>query len=302
MSTLPKGALQGMTGFGRAEGARAPWRWVWEARSVNGRGLDLKVRIPPGHDALENAVREAAQARFKRGSLQVSLTLRKEAAVTSAARLDHAFLKAVIAAGEPYVLQGLVQQARWDGLLALRGAFLAEDEIVVEPAEEAALNAAIQASLIDALDGLQGARLREGAQIVALLAAHLAEIFGLTEAARGLAAAAPAALADKLKARIADLLGEAGVEPQRLAQEIALLAAKADVREELDRLDGHVREARTLLSAQHPIGRKLDFLTQEFNREANTLCSKSADPALTRVGLALKATIDQLREQAANVE
>lgn len=294
--------LQGMTGFGRAEGAQAPWRWVWEARSVNGRGLDLKVRTPPGHEALEVAVREAVQTRFKRGSLQISLTLRKEAAAAGSARLDHAFLATVIEAGEPYVLKGLVQQARWDGLLALRGAFLIDEDAAADPDAEKALSEALHVSLAEALDALLAARTREGTQLRGVLGAHLGEIETHVRDARALAALAPEALAGKMAARVAELAGQAGVDPQRLAQEVAILAAKADVREELDRLDGHLAEAHLLLAAAEPVGRRLDFLIQEFNREANTLCSKSADQALTRVGLALKAAIDQLREQAANVE
>jgi uncharacterized protein (TIGR00255 family) len=153
-----------------------------------------------------------------------------------------------------------------------------------------------------ALDGLAAARAREGATLAGVLSGHLHEIAALAARARDTAAAAPEALAEKLKARLAALSGEAGLDPQRLAAEIALLAAKADVREELDRLDAHVVDARALLAAGEPIGRRLDFLTQEFNREANTLCSKASDTALTRIGLDLKAAIDQLREQAANIE
>lgn len=295
--------LHSMTGFSRAEGARGAWRWTWEVKSVNGRGLDVKLRLPQGYDGLEQHARDAIAARFKRGSIQLGLSLRKDASSTGAARLDHAFLASVIEAGEPYVLKGLVQQARWDGLLALRGAFLAEDDAAqTDDAEAAALQADIAESLAVALDGLSTARAREGAALQALLTDQIETIAHLASAARAQAATAPEALAEKLRTRIAALTAEAGVDPQRLAQEIALLAAKADVREELDRLDAHISDARALLASSDAIGRRFDFLTQEFNREANTLCSKSSDTALTRIGLDMKAAIDQLREQAANVE
>jgi uncharacterized protein (TIGR00255 family) len=295
--------LQGMTGFARIEGGHAAWRWAIEAKSVNGRGLDVKFRAPAAQEGLEPLVREAATARFKRGSLQIALSVRREAGpAASAARLDMAFLQAVIEAGEPFVLKGLVQQARWDGLLALRGAFLAEEESAPDPEALGALNSALIAAIGEALDGLATARAREGAALNTILTTMLDEIAGLTTMARALAAAAPAALAKKLHARLADLTGAAGIDPQRLAQEVALLAAKADVREELDRLEAHISDARALLAGRVGVGRKLDFLIQEFNREANTLCSKATDTALTRIGLGLKTAVDQLREQAANVE
>jgi uncharacterized protein (TIGR00255 family) len=297
------GGLQGMTGFARAEGGFAGWRFVWEAKSVNGRGLDLKVRAPTGFDWLETAAREAAQARFRRGSVQLGLTLRREAAGPAAARLDHAFIEAVLAAGERYVLAGMVQQARWDGVLALRGAFLAEEDSAgLSALEGPDAQAALLQGLAAALDGLAAARAKEGAGLLAILTRHIDEIEALTARAGARAAGAPQALAEKLQARLSALIGEAGVDPQRLAQEIALLAAKADVREELDRLCAHIADARGLLASGEQVGRRLDFLTQEFNREANTLCSKSSDTGLTRIGLDLKAAIDQLREQAANVE
>lgn len=295
-------ALQGMTGFGRAEGAAGGLRWTWEAKSVNGRGLDLKLRAPSGYEALEPIARDGVNRRFKRGSVQLSLSVRKEGAGSARAQLDHSFLAAVIEAGEPYVLKGLVQQARWDGLLSLRGAFLTEDETARDGEVDPAVTAALQLGLDEALDGLLATRLREGAAVTAMLTRLIDDIASQAVQARTLAATAPETLAEKLKQRVAALVGEAGLDPSRLAQEIALLAAKADVREELDRLDAHIADARALLASGDAVGRRLDFLTQEFNREANTLCSKSADTALTRVGLAMKAAIDQLREQAANIE
>jgi len=291
--------ISGMTGFGRSEGVGGGRCWTWEARSVNGRSLDMKVRLPHGFDALEPAVREAAKARFRRGSLQIGLSLRADEA-RAGLQIDEAFVRAVLAAGAPLVREGLVAPPRWDGVLALRGAFTAEPG--GDAVGDEALTQAIAAGLEPALDALARARAEEGAALERLHTALLDDIAAAAAAARGLAALQPEALAERLRRKVALLAGEAGVDPARLAQEIALLASKADVREELDRLDAHVAEARALLAAPEPAGRRLDFLSQELNREANTLCSKSSDLALTRVGLDLKTAIDQFREQSANVE
>lgn len=293
-------AASGMTGFGRADGEAAGWSWAWEARSVNARNLDLKLRLPAGFDALEPAVREAAQARFRRGALQVSLTLARPSAAQSVT-IDHALLDALIAAGAPYIARGIAPP-RWDGLLALRGVLVADDRAELDAAARAALDAVLKAGLLVALDALAAARAQDGAAAGAALAAALDRIAAATAEAETVAAAQPAALAERLKARLGALAPEVQLDPQRFAQEAALLAAKADVREELDRLKAHVAEARALLSGPEPAGRRLDFLAQELNREANTLGAKAADLALTRLSLDLKTAIDQFREQAANVE
>ena len=192
--------------------------------------------------------------------------------------------------------------ARIDGLLALRGVIVQEETAVLDPVQRAQRDAAILKSLADALDALVRARGVEGAKLAALLTGQINDVERLTAEAAGLAAAQPEALRKKLAAQIADMLQGGSLPEERLTQEAALLATRADVREELDRLRAHVQDARALLAGGEAAGRKLDFLAQEFNREANTLCSKSSDIALTRTGLALKAVIDQLREQSQNVE
>ena len=294
-------AFSGMTGFARIDGAGEGARWTWEARSVNGRALDVKPKLPSGFDALEPALRAETAARFKRGSLQITLSVKREVEATSALRIDTAFIDAVLKAGEPYLQSGQVDRPRWDGLLALRGA-LVQGETPTEEGPSAALIAALTADLARALDGLLAARRQEGEGLRQVMGAQIDEIARLVAEAEALAATAPEALLDRLRRRLDQLLGETPIDPQRLAQEAAILAAKADVREELDRLAAHIREARALLQGPEPAGRKLDFLVQELNREANTLCSKASEMALTTIGLNLKAVIDQFREQASNVE
>jgi uncharacterized protein (TIGR00255 family) len=290
-----------MTGFGRAEGAAGGATWAWEARSVNGRGLDLRIRVPTGFDALEPAVRDAAQKRFKRGSVQVGLSIRRDA-LAGAVVLNTALVETLIEAGKPFVHTGRVGAPTWDGLLGVRGV-LASAEEAGDPGElRAALEGDLTAGLATALDRLAAMRAQEGAALRALLAALLDQIETATDAARALAGTAPAALLERIRARLAALAPEVAIDPQRLAQEAVVAAARADVREELDRLTAHVSEARALIAGADPAGRRLEFLAQEFNREANTLCSKSSELALTRLGLDLKTAIDQLREQAANVE
>jgi uncharacterized protein (TIGR00255 family) len=289
-----------MTGFGRAEGVSGATRWIWEARSVNGRGLDVRARLPAGFDAFESAAREAAQKRFRRGSVQVTLTLRREATAAPSA-VNTALVEQLLAAGAAHVKTGLVAPPRWDGLLMVRGVL--SGDVEDESAEaRAALEASLTAGVAAAFDALERTRRQEGASLAATLSALLDRIEHLTIQARTLAAAQPEAMIERLRARVAAAAPDVQVDPQRLAQEAALAAARADVREELDRLAAHAQEARSLLSGAEPAGRRLDFLAQEFNREANTLCSKSSDLALTRLGLDLKTTIDQLREQSANVE
>jgi uncharacterized protein (TIGR00255 family) len=293
--------ISGMTGFARAEGALGAVRWAWELKSVNGRGLDVKVRTPPGFDALEQAVREGAAKRFSRGSLQASLAIRKDAADAGAPQLDVAFIRGLIEAGAPFVARGEVAPPSWDGLLSVRGAFLT-GEAPLELSADPELRPALDASLDEAMDGLREARLAEGRTLATLLSGLLDQIVALTSGAEAQAAAAPAALRDRLLARLALLQGDVRFDAGRLEQEAALLASRADVREELDRLAAHVAQARDLIAGPAPAGRKLEFLCQELNREANTLCSKASELALTRTGLELKTAIDQFREQAANVE
>lgn len=293
--------LASMTGFARIEGAHNGLRWFWECRSVNGRGLDLRFRLPPGLESVEPAARALAQERFKRGSLSLSLNMaQKSAAPKISVNLD--VLAQVAAAVQAVRAQTDAGLPTAGELLALRGVLEAEETAPTE-IELTARDAAVLNSLATALDAMARARGDEGRRLLTVLNAQIDEVEALTREAGALAATQPEAMRARLQTQIQTLLGAgAPATPERLAQELAMLAAKADVREELDRLTAHVAQARGLLKEGAGAGRRLDFLAQEFNREANTLCSKSSDIALTRVGLALKAVIDQFKEQVQNVE
>ncbi len=294
-------SLVSMTGFAEAHGSRDGAHWRWEAKSVNGRGLELRLRLPPGFDGIESAARTLAADRFKRGNLQVGLTF-ETAAASRGLRIDAAALASAVKIAKEVAAETGLPPASVDGLLALKGVIVQDDAVDLTAREHAGRDAAILESLVTAFDALARARAGEGAKLAAVLEGQIAEIARLTAAAGTAAAAQPAAFRDKLTKQIEDLVAPGTVSPERLAQEVALLAVRADIREELDRLAAHVGEAKKLLSSGVAVGRKLDFLAQEFNREANTLCSKSADVGLTRIGLDLKAVIDQFREQAQNVE
>lgn len=291
--------ISGMTGFGRAEGSLGAWSWAVEARSVNGRNLDVRFRGPPGFEGLERAAREGAQARFLRGQLTVGVQARRAEGV-GAVRLNLEQLERYLAAGAPYVASGQVAPPSLDGLLALRGVIEAADT-AEDPDAQAALEAAIAISIGQALEGLAAGRAEEGRALEGVLGGLVARIGELTGKAAAVADGQPVIIKARFERRLTELAGEAASE-ERILQEAAALAVKADVQEELDRLRGHVEAARGLLGVDGGVGRKLDFLTQEFMREANTLCSKSASGALTAVGLDLKATIEQFREQVQNVE
>jgi uncharacterized protein (TIGR00255 family) len=293
-----------MTGYARAEGRDAQTTWVWEARSVNGRGLELRSRLASGHDALEAYAREAAGKRLKRGNVQLSLNVSRIAEAPQV-RVNTALLEQLLALCAQW--EGRypgIAPASFDGLLALKG--------VLEPADveqgdaEAVLKAreaAMKETLESMLDQLAAMRLSEGGRIAAVLLSQLNEVAELAARAGACAALRPETLRERFRAQVAAVLEAApSFTEERITQEVALLAVKADVREELDRLGAHVAAARELIGQGGAIGRKLDFLSQEFNREANTLCSKSADVELTRIGLDLKAVIDQFREQVQNIE
>jgi uncharacterized protein (TIGR00255 family) len=293
-----------MTGFAREGGTLADGSsFIWEVRSVNGRGLDVRLRLPNGFDAIETPLKEAAARALKRGNVSATLSVRREeragARLTpDPAALDQALRIAIeLAARIPGA-----PPPRAEALLALPGVLRAE---LSEPdeAEEDAKRAAVAVAFARALDGLVASRRAEGAKLAQILGVLLDEVTALRDMAATEAAGQPALHAARLRESLAALLeGERRVPEERLAQEVALLATKSDVREELDRLSAHVAEARRLLASGDAVGRKLDFLTQEFVREANTLCSKSASTALTRIGLDLKAAIERLKEQSANVE
>lgn len=289
--------ISSMTGYANAPvGGAAATGWQWEVRSVNGRGLDIRCRLPAGLDRLEVTARAAVAKRVSRGNVSIALSQPQKES-TSGLRLNRAAFDSVMAIVKD--LQHEVEAAapRLDGLLALRGVLETGDDVA--PPDDKLLLSALE----EALKGLGRARAEEGRQLEATILAHLDEIEHLTAQAATCAGAQPAAIKARLEAQITELLsGSPALPPERLAQEAAMLAMRADIREELDRLKAHSAAARALLGEGGSIGRKLDFLSQEFNREANTLCSKSTDVTLTNVGLALKTAIDRLREQAANIE
>ncbi len=292
-------ALSGMTGFSRVEGAHGAWSWAVEARSVNGRNLDTRFRGPPGFETLDRVARDGAQARFQRGQLTVNVQA-KRAEATAQSQVSVETLERYLKAGGPYVATGMVGKPSLDGLLALRGVIEVREE-EDDADTRVAVEAAMGASISQALDALKAARLEEGAALEPVLHGQVDVIDSLTARAHAEAAGQPAVLKARFTRRLTELLGEAAPE-DRIVQEAAVLAVKADVREELDRLSSHVTAARALLGGDAAAGRRLDFLSQEFMREANTLCSKSALTSLTAIGLDLKATIEQFREQVQNVE
>lgn len=292
--------LSGMTGFARAEGAAAGWSWAVEARSVNGRNLEVRFRGPPGFDGLDRTVRELAQARLQRGQVTVGLQARRADGDQPPPRVNAEVLEHYLAVARDLTARGAAAPTA-DGLLALRGVLETAEE-TDDPEARAGLEAAMAATIAEALDGLKAARLAEGAGLAPVLAGQVDAIEALVGAAEAEAAAQTDAIRERFARRMRELAPDTQGLDERIVQEAAALAVRADVREELDRLGAHVAAARALLNGAGPAGRKLDFLMQEFMREANTLCSKSATNALTAVGLDLKATIEQLREQVQNVE
>lgn len=294
-------ALSSMTGFARASGELGAIHWACEIKSVNGRGLDVRCRLPAGFEALELPVRTLASERLARGSLQLTLTVERQTS-TAEVRLNRPLLEQILKiAQELESVEGVVS-ARLDGILALKGV-LEIGESAESEAERSVMDAAILRHVADTLDQLAGARRAEGRHLCKVLLEQVARIEALTGEAAAIAAAAPDVMRARLKEQVSALLDASStLDPARLAQEAALIAARGDVAEELDRLRAHVAQARDLINAKGAVGRKLEFLAQEFNREANTLCSKSSSVELTRIGLELKAVIDQFREQIQNVE
>lgn len=290
-----------MTGFGRAAGTAGVWTYQWELRSVNGKGLDVRLRVPSGMDALEQQVRNLAAGMLKRGNVQVSLQLSCEEPSVELRINPNALFAAVEAAQQ--VSDAMGDPVSADAVLAMRGVVEAvsveADPEAIEARDEQLLQAAAAA-----LEALVANRREEGRRLAAVVTAQLDRIEALTAEASANPSRTPEAIRAKLAQQVERLSGASpALDPDRLHQEAMLLAVKADIQEELDRLASHVEAARELLAANgEPVGRKFDFLAQEFNREANTLCSKSADAALTRTGLELKNTIDQLREQVQNIE
>ncbi len=293
--------LASMTGFSRANGELNGDTWVWEVKSVNSRGLDIRCRLAPGLDHLEAKVKSIISDVAARGQVSVNLQLSGVVRAQSIS-INQQALDLIIGAARELQRDNLAIAPTADGLLGLRSVLeltdLPEDDDVLAAREQAMLE-----TLRHAARALAQDRQSEGEKLAGILLGQIAGMEKLVETASGLDAAGPAAIKARFEEKIAALLSERSeFSEERLAHEAAILAVKADIREELDRLVAHIASARELLQAGGPIGRRLDFLAQEFNREANTLCSKSSDVELTRTGLDLKSTIDQFREQVQNIE
>jgi uncharacterized protein (TIGR00255 family) len=294
-------ALSSMTGFARGHGVSGPYTWAWEIKSVNGKGLDLRLRVPTGWDVVEGPVRARAAERLARGSIQAALTVERNG-VAPVVRINEAVLDAVLAAVRQLAKRIETAPPSLDGLLSLKGVMEVGD---VEEKEEdrRGAEAAVIAGFADALGELVEMRIHEGAALGRVLAARLADIAGLARRAELAPGRQPEAIRVRLADQLATLLAHSDrFDPDRLHQEAILIATKADVREELDRLAAHIAQVRSLLDQGGAVGRRLDFIAQELNREANTLCAKANDVELTNIGLELKAVVEQFREQVQNVE
>lgn len=290
-----------MTGFSRTQGAVGPWSYAWELKSVNSKGLDIRLRLPPVFDSLEIKARQAIAARLTRGAITVNLTAKRVDEAASV-QINRLILDRLLSALAQTPLPENLRPASLDGLLALPGVIE-----VIQPQEDETLRNQVEADILSALeqalDALVAARHAEGEALRQILSLRLAHIRQLTQNAD----AHPARQADAIRARLIQNLAKLvenveGLDQARLHQEAVLLAVKSDIREELDRLQAHVDSVNELLATGGPIGRRLDFLAQELGRESNTLCAKSNDPALTAIGLDLKIEVEQFREQVQNIE
>lgn len=293
--------LQSMTGFSRSQRSQGAWRLSWEIKSVNAKGLDLRLRTPSGFDALEQEARNRISKKLTRGACYATLTAQRESAAPEI-RVNEAALASLQTAIAKLPTGGAIQPASLDGLLAIKG--IVE---IVESADSEETMALVHAAALDALDeavdGIVAMRAVEGKALHDVLSQRLDVIAALTDAADACPGRKPDAVRARLELAVAALAqASAGLDPVRLHQEAILIAAKADVREELDRLKAHVAATRDLLASGKPVGRRLDFLAQEFGRESNTLCAKSNDPELTRLGMELRVEVEQFREQVQNVE
>jgi len=294
-------ARRGQTG-GVAEGGG--WFWSWDLRSVNGKGLDLRLRVPDWVEGLEPALRAELGRAIARGNVSLSLKIARDAGPEAGLRINKAALGAVLRAlseveAEAMAAGVTLRQAGQAEILGFRGVL----ETASADEDTAGLRAALLADLPALLEEFNASRSAEGAALGQVIAEQTDRIEALTQEATEVALARRDGAAQALQEAVARVMGAAdGMDPARLAQELALLAVKTDVTEELDRLRAHVAAARLLLADTAPVGRRFDFLMQEFMREANTLCSKAQSQGLTRVGLDLKTVIDQMREQVQNVE
>ncbi len=293
--------LKSMTGFGRTDGVHGDASWFWEVRSVNGRSLDLRLRLPSGLERLEAATRGLCQENLTRGNCTINLGIKREAGKMEIRLNDVALAQALTVAQRAEGLTEL-DPASLDTLLAMRGV-VETAELEESEEQQASLTDALHSGLAAALDQLVEARAAEGERLQIVIEKQLASIEELVVRATDEVARQPDVFAARLREQIARL-NDVGAtfEPERLHQEALLLATKAGIQEELDRLRAHVEAANELIASGQPAGRKLEFLAQEFNREANTICSKASGIEISRTGLELKTVIDQLREQVQNIE
>jgi len=293
--------LSSMTGFARSHGTSGDYAWSWEIKSVNAKGLDVRLRLPPGFDAAEVAVRRKSSEMLSRGNVYATLSVSREG-VTPVVKINEPVLNAMIDAIGKLSRQVDAEKPRLDGLLALRGVLDVSEESETEEARSAA-EAAVIAGFSEALSGLTEMRRHEGDAIGKVLLARLDEMAALADRAEKAPGRQPEAVKKKLAEQIAVLLDTSSrFDADRLHQEALLMAGKADIREELDRLAAHIGQARKLMKSGGAVGRRLDFLSQELNRETNTICSKSNDIELTNIGLELKSVVEQFREQVQNIE
>jgi uncharacterized protein (TIGR00255 family) len=294
-------ALSSMTGFARADGVVGAYTWAWELKSVNAKGLELRLRFPPGWDSVEIPARSRAAETLARGTVYANLSVSR-AGIPPVVRVNESVLAAVLATIGDVAHRIDAAPPSLDGILALKGV-IEVSEADEGDDERAAAEAAILAGFAAALGGLSEMRRREGEALKAVLSARLDELAALAKQAEATPGRRPEAIKARLAEQIAVLLDASDrFDADRLHQEAILIASKADVREELDRLSAHVAQARRLVESGGPAGRRLDFLAQELNREANTLCAKSNDVELTNIGLELKTVVEQFREQVQNLE
>jgi uncharacterized protein (TIGR00255 family) len=294
-------ALASMTGFARGHGVSGSYAWAWELKSVNAKGLEVRLRLPPGWDAVEAAVRTKASEVLSRGSIFASLAVSREG-VVPVVRVNEPVLQAVLSTINRLRERVEAAPPALDGILALKGVIEVSDPDEVEE-EKRAAEAAIIDGFAQVVAGLAEMRRHEGDALGRVLTARLEEIAALAARAEAAPGRRAEAIRERLSTQIASLLESSDrFDPDRLHQEAILIATKTDVREELDRLSSHVEQARRLLRQGGAVGRRLDFLSQELNREANTLCAKSNDMELTNVGLELKSVVEQFREQVQNLE
>ncbi|MEJ0093705.1 MAG: YicC/YloC family endoribonuclease [Methylocella sp.] len=292
--------IASMTGFARVAGGAGVYSWAWELKSVNAKGLDARLRLPAAFDAIEPEARRRVIEKLARGTVYATLSAQR-AAMSPEIRINQELLSKLVAAVGAIDLPDGLKPASLDGLLSIRGVIEVADATEGE-AEAAEAHVGALRDLDAALEALLAMRRSEGEALAFVLRARLHNIAALTEAAEACPARKPEAIKARLAQSIAALADNAHFDPNRLHQEALMLAAKADVREELDRLAAHVKAARDLLASGGAIGRRLDFLAQELGREANTLCAKSNDASLTAIGLELRAEIEQFREQIQNIE